>query len=127
MAMPIKTHFVGEYSQDGGQWLPIKEDMNLSSYDGELVLRGRMDVELPEETWMKSRFNHIGMSVSVNGEIVFESSSEAFPELCGNSWIGWLIPALEPEDVLKIHLYNPHNFGNKDAYKYISGFYLHGQ
>ena len=75
---PLPLQFVGEYSQNGGEWQTLRKDTNLSAYDGDLVIRGRFNEELPEGTNIKNYLNHIGMSVYMNGEILYESSVEQY-------------------------------------------------
>ena len=116
MSFQFPLQFIGEYSQDGGDWQTFREETNLSAYDGELVLRGRFSPELPEGAQIRFYLNHIGMSIHLDGESVFESSMEMYPEMCGNSWIDWGMPALGEDEFMEIHLHNPHNYGNVDAY-----------
>lgn len=115
MALPLELRFVGEYSQKGGEWQPLSEDTELSAFDGDLVLRGRFDSELPEGVCICFYLDHIGMSISVNGENM-EFSNEKFPELCGVSWCEYEFPVLSEDDVIEISLYNLHSYGNQDAY-----------
>ena len=116
MSFQLPLQFIGEYSQSGGEWQTYEETTKLSSYDGDLVLRGRFDPELPEGAQIRFYLNHIGMSIEMKGETIFESGIEMYPEMCGNSWIDWEMPALEADDCIEIHLHNPHNYGNVDAY-----------
>ncbi|MGN1187444.1 MAG: sensor histidine kinase, partial [Lachnospiraceae bacterium] len=115
-AMLLELKFEGEYSQNGGSWQQLSEDTDLSAFDGDLVLRGRFDIELPEGTCIYSYLDHIGMSVSVNGEKIYEMSNEINSDMCGTDWQGWLLPALAEGDLIEIELHNPHSYGNKDAY-----------
>ena len=39
-AFPLPIQFVGEYSQNGGEWQTLNKDTDLSAYDGDLVIRG---------------------------------------------------------------------------------------
>lgn len=114
--MPLPLQFVGEYSQDGGEWQTLSREIDLSACDGDLVLRGRFDFELYEGTQLKLYLNHIGMNISINGECIFESSMEQYPDMCGNAWVSWVLPALSPEDTIEIRLQNSHSYGNSDAY-----------
>ena len=81
MSMPMPLQFVGEYSQDGGEWQTLSGETDLSACDGDLVLRGRFDPDLQEGTQIKLYLNHIGMNISINGECIFESSMEQYPDM----------------------------------------------
>lgn len=127
MSIPLPFQFMGEYSQDGGEWQTLSEETDLSAYDGDLVLQVRFDPELMEGANVKFYLNHIGMNISMNGESIFESSQEKYPDMCGNAWISWTLPALTPEDTIEIQLHNPHNYGNKEAYnEFLDSMYMCG-
>lgn len=115
-AMSLQLKFAGEYSQNGGEWQTLSEDTELSAFDGDLVLRGRFDMELPEGACICFYLNHIGMTVSVNGEDTYEMSNEINSDMCGTSWQEWLMPAMAEGDLIEVKLHNPHSYGNKDAY-----------
>lgn len=115
-AMPLPLKFVGEYSQNGGEWYPLREDTDLSAFSGELSLRGRFDPELPEGACIYFYLDHIGMNISVNGEDPYQMSNEVYPDMCGSYWQEWLLPAVAEDDVIEIQLHNPHSYGNRDAY-----------
>ena len=108
--------FAGEYSQNGEGWQTLSEDTNVSAFDGDLSLRGRFDMELPEGACICFYLDHIGMSVSVNGENTYELSNEMNSDMCGTDWQEWLLPVMEKGDLIEIKLHNPHSYGNKDAY-----------
>ena len=116
LSLPYSLKFVGEYSQNGGDWQTLGEDTDLSAFDGDLTLQGRFDTELPEGATIQFYLDHIGMTISVNGDDTFEMSNELFPELCGAGWVDWDMPALSEEDVIEIKLHNPHSYGNREAY-----------
>ena len=80
---------------------------DLSSYNGAVTLRGRFDTELLEGAEIRFYLNHIGVDIYRDGEILYESSHEKFPDMCGSTWVSWVLPAASPEDVLEIKLYNP--------------------
>ena len=73
-------------------------------------------MELPEGACICFYPDHIGMSVSVNGENTYELSNEMNSDMCGTDWQEWLLPAMEKGDLIEIKLHNPHSYGNKDAY-----------
>lgn len=125
--IPVPLGFEGEYSQNQGPWQPLSEKNGLSSYDGDLVLRGRFDLELPEGAQLKFYLNHIGISIYVNGQNVFESSYEKYPEMCGRLWCEWEYWNVTEEDTLEIHLHNPHSYGNRNAYnEFLDSLYMGG-
>lgn len=127
MSIPIPLHFTGEYSQNGGEWQTLDTETDLSAYHGDVTLRGRFDTELPEGAGIWFYLNHIGMDIYRDGEILYESSQEKFPDMCGSTWVAWALPATSPDDVLEIRLYNPHSFGNRDAYhQFLDSIYIGG-
>ena len=98
MSIPMPVHFTGEYSQGGGEWQMLDAKTDLSSYNGAVTLRGRFDTELLE--WAEIRFylNHIGVDIYRDGEILYESTHEKFPDMCGSTWVSWVLPAASPRD-----------------------------
>lgn len=104
-AMSLQLEFVGEYSQNGGEWKTLSEDADLSAFDGDLQLRGRFDMELPEGACIYFYLDHIGMNVSVNGENIYELSNEINTDMCGTDWQEWLLPAMSENDVIEISSY----------------------
>ena len=127
MSIPMPVHFTGEYSQGGGEWQMLDAKTDLSSYNGAVTLRGRFDTELLEGAEIRFYLNHIGVDICRDGEILYESSHEKFPDMCGSTWVSWVFPSASPEDVLEIRLYNPHSFGNRDAYnQFLDSIYIGG-
>ena len=116
MSLPFPVHFTGDYSENGGEWQTLDAETDLSAYHKTVTLRGRFDTELPEGAELRFYLNHIGMEIYRDGEILWESSLEKFPGMCGSTWVSWELPAIAPEDVLEIRLFNPHSFGNRNAY-----------
>lgn len=125
MSMPFPLHFTGEYSQNGGEWQMLDTETDLSAYNGDVMFRGRFDTELPEGAEIRFYLNHIGMDIYRNGEILYESSYEKYPDMCGSTWVSWTLPAASQEDVFEIRLYNPHGFGNRDSYnQFLDSIYM---
>lgn len=128
MAFVIDTEFVGEYTLGDSEWKPLDENTRLSSFDGDLVLRGRFRETFP--VYVSFYLNHIGVVISVNGEEVFESgrARDEIPEMvCGSYWSGWLYEEAKQEDVIEIRLHNPHNYGNVGAYEeFLNSLHLGG-
>ena len=70
-ALAFETDFVGEYSQNGSDWKELTKNTKVSAYDGDLLLRGKFSETVP--MYYNFYLNHIGMTISVNGEDVFTS------------------------------------------------------
>lgn len=95
----------------------LKKNTKFSSFDGDLVLRGQFEEILG--TYVNFYLNHIGVSISVNGEEVFWSGriQEDIPEImCAANWSSWFREEPKPEDIVEIRLHNPHSYGNAGAY-----------
>lgn len=125
----IETEFIGEYSLGGSEWKPLSPEVKLSGFGGDLILRGQLD--LLEGIYLSFYLNHIGISISVNGERVFESGriEDDLPEMiCGSYWSGWYPEEpLQEGDEIEIRLHNPHSYGNPDAYhEFLNSLYLGG-
>ena len=122
----IKNQFVGEYSQNGGEWKEYDKNTNISSYDGDVILRGNFTY--PLEASLSFYTDHIGVSIYVDGEPVAMMGriNDDVPELiCGRYWNSWIYEGENPEQDIEIHLHNPHKYGNAGAYdEFINSFYL---
>ena len=125
MPIPRECVFSGEYSYDGENWYPYNEDSDISAFKGDLVLKGHLDSDIEEETILNFLCNHIGVSVYVNGEIMFmDAPSEIknhgidlMASVCGKRWEQILCPAITTEDEIEFRFINYHKHGNKNAYK----------
>ncbi len=125
MPVPRECVFSGEYSYDGEKWYPYNEDSDISAFKGDLVLKGHLDSDIEEETILNFLCNHIGVSVYVNGEIMFmDAPSEIknhgidlMASVCGKRWEQILCPAITTEDEIEFRFINYHKHGNKNAYK----------
>lgn len=127
-AISVQLKFVGQYSYNGEEWQTLSEDTDLSAFDGDLTLRGRFDMELPEGACIYFYLNHIGMNVSVNSDNPYQLSNEINSDMCGTCWQGWFLPAMSEDDVIEIQLHNPHNYGNKTAYnQLLDSIYMGGE
>lgn len=120
LSMPLFQNFTGEYSQEGGEWLPLDTDTMLSAYDGDVILRGHLEYGVPEGALLNFYLNHIGYSFSINGEpyslsAVMETGMNS--SVCGREWGAVLSPEITAEDTIEIHLHNPHRFGNRLAFR----------
>lgn len=120
MSILLPAAFQGEYRLGEGNWETYTENTELSALKGDLYIKGNFAYEIPENLILNFYLDHIAMSMSVNGEQVFITSTmdipEAMADSCGVSWNGWVSTGIMPEDEVEIHLHNPHRFGNKRAY-----------
>ena len=127
--------FSGEYCYGDGEWKPLANAGRLSAFEGDLWLRGQFTLDgdsIPANMQVCFYLNHIRMSAYCNEEEFYESSSEmvfspyssernTMPSTCGNSWHLLVTEDMAKEDVLEIHLSNPHNYGNANAYEEFLG------
>lgn len=116
-AFVLETEFVGEYRLGESEWQQLEKNTRFSAFDDDLVLRGRFKDQLP--LCVSFYLNHIGVTVSVNGEEVFCSgrTGDDVPEMmCGSYWSSWFSEELSEDDEIEIRLHNPHQYGNAGAY-----------
>lgn len=117
MSFVIGVDFVGEYRQGDSDWQPLNEDTRLSAFDGDVILRGQFTEPLPGA--ISYYMNHIGVTITVDGEVVSCSgrvSDEIPPEVCGNYWNTCLHEKETPVEEIEIRLHNPHQYGNANAF-----------
>lgn len=134
----LRPVFEGEYSLDGEEWFSLSEEVKFSALEGDLFLRGQFVVEGAPfwESYIVSGYlKHIRLSISVNGEHVYTSDAEqvwgekaesrnTMASTCGSVWVNWKFENMKPEDMVEIHLSNPHSFGNPEAYNvFLDSFY----
>lgn len=125
LPVPMPQKFIGEYSYDGETWQPLVDEADISALDGDLFLRGNFLREMQEGWKLNFYRNHIGVSIKVNGEQIYMDTLMMIPDLptdlfaamCAREWMCAFVPAIGQEDIVEIHLHNPHIFGNKTAYK----------
>lgn len=125
MPVPKEYAFIGEYTYDGTNWYPYNEDSNMSALEGDVVLRGHLDSDIPEGGILNFYCNHIGVSIYVNEEALhIDTPSEIknyginlMPSMCGKRWEQLLCPEITVDDELEIRFINYHKHGNKNAYK----------
>lgn len=125
--MPVPRQYVllGEYSYDGGNWYPYNEDSDISSLEGDLAVRGHLDSDVTEGAMLNLFCNHIGVSIYVNGEMVYINAPaelksygmDLMSSMCGKRWEQTLFPEITTEDEVEFHFSNCHKHGNKHAYK----------
>ena len=120
MPVPKEYVFTGEYSYDGENWHAYNEDSELSALKGDVIVKGHLDSDVPEGGILNFYCNHIGVSIYLNGEMIYldaPSESDLMPSICGKRWEQLLCPEITVEDEIEIRFVNHHNYGNKDAYK----------
>ena len=132
MPIPKKYVFTGEYSYDGTNWYPYSEDSEISALDGDIIIKGHLDSDIPEGGILNIYCNHIGISMYMNGELVFIDTLteirnygiDVKASMCGKRWEQLLCPEILAEDEIEIRLINYHNHGNKNAYKEVLSSFL---
>lgn len=132
MPIPKEYVFSGEYSYDGEHWYPYSEDSDISALEGDLIVKGHFDSDLPEGGILNFYTNHIGVSIYVNGELIYlDSQSEIkdygmdlMASMCGKSWDQLLCPEIAAEDEVEMRFINYHNHGNENAYNEILSSFL---
>ena len=125
MPVPMALEFTGEYSYDGKNWYPYSEDGDISALEGDMIVKGHFDSEVPEGGILNLYCNHIGVSIYLNGELIYldmpselkSHGRDLMASMCGKRWEQLMCPAITPEDEIEIHFINYHNHGNNNAYK----------
>ena len=130
MAIPLPLNFEGTYSFDNGQtWQTLTDSSNLSTGQGDLLLRGHFDSEIFPGGILYLYRDHFAVTITVNGEIWFRSmqaeilaAGEAgkpyLADNCGREWqmVGFE-NGLSAADTLEIHLQKMHGYIEPDAYR----------
>ena len=130
MAVPLPLYFEGEYSFDGGEnWQTLTSSSDLSTDRGDLLLRGHFNEDLFPGAILYLYRDHIGIAITVNGELNFRSiQSEILtlgeagkPYLADNCGRDWAMVGLENgllrTDTMEIHLQKMHDYIDPDAYR----------
>ena len=125
MTVPLEIGFSGEYSYDGQNWYPYDEKEDISSYKGDVTIKGHFDSDIFEGGILNLYCNHIGVSIYVNGEMLYidapaemkEHGIALMPSMCGKRWEQVLCPTITTEDEIEFRFNNSHKYGNKNAYK----------
>ncbi|MGN0637525.1 MAG: sensor histidine kinase [Huintestinicola sp.] len=112
--------FKGEYSLDSGEtWQTLSEDTDIPAEYGSVILKGSFGIGFPEGANLHFYLDHITMDIFIDGEQVFDDSRNEIglnSTTCGRVWRHWLTPEISEDDIVEIHLANPHKFGNTNAY-----------
>lgn len=116
-ASTLPVSFRGEYRQGEGEWKELKTDTKLSAFDGDLWLRGELDESMDAVLYFHR--DHLALTIYVDEEPIYWSGYEpgdGREGLCGDMWTGWWIREEYLGRELRIHLSNPHKYGNPNAY-----------
>ena len=132
LAVPMEYSFTGEYSYDGQNWYPYSEDSDISALDGEMIVKGHFDSDVPEGGILNFYCNHIGMTIYVNSEMIYMDApaemkflgKDLMASMCGKHWEQLMCPEITTEDEIEIHFINYHTHGNKNAYKEVLSSFL---
>ena len=125
MPIPLELGFSGKYSYDGKKWLEYNNTNDISALKGDVVIKGHLDSDIGEGAILNIYSNHIGISVYVNGEMIYlDSASEIkdfgidlMPSMCGIQWKQLKCPSITTKDEIEFRFINYHKHGNKNAYK----------
>lgn len=125
MPVPMEIVFDGEYSYDGENWYPYSMDSAISALEGDIIVRGHFDTDISEGAILNLFCNHIGVSVYVNGEMIYiDTPAEIknygiglMASMCGKRWEQMSFPVVTTADEIEFRFVNPHKHGNKEAYR----------
>ena len=125
LPIPMPQEFIGEYSYDGENWQALTGDADISALDGDLFLQGSFLREMKAGWHLNFYRNHIGVSVKVNGEQIYIDAilgipnidTGLFASMCAREWISVPVPEISTQDIVEVHLHNPHAVGNNTAYR----------
>ena len=130
LAIPLPLNFEGEYSFDGGEsWQVLTASSDLSTNQGDLLLRGHFDEDLFPGGILYLYRDHFGITITTNGELNFmsvqseiltlgEAGKNYLADTCGREWtlIGFENGLLRT-DTVEIHLQKMHDHIDPDAYR----------
>lgn len=120
MALLFPIGLEGEYSQDGGEWKTYEPGEFISALKGDVIFRGNFAMDLSEVTEYQFYLNHVVLTIYRDGEKVYCSLPEyplSTETTCVEKWDTWFCEPIQPDEVLEIHLHNPHKAGNVQAYQ----------
>lgn len=134
LSSPSRLHLTGEYSRDGETWSPL-EEADFSDWEGDILLRGHFDADIPEGLRIYWYRDHIGIELFVNGErescdtvaMLLQLGEKITADFCGSEWYYQLSPGILPEDTVEFRLYDPHPYGNGGAVReFLDNLYVTG-
>ena len=118
--------FEGEYKIADGDWIPFVEGEHISATKGDIMLKGVLKVYEPQtnQTYgnvekgslMSFNANHINLSLTDNGQVVFVSDVEERiigEDTCGNIWC--VVETIGEDGCFEATIRNYHRFGNESA------------
>lgn len=130
LAIPLPLNFEGEYSFDGGEtWQVLTAASDLSTEQGDLLLRGHFDEELFPGGILYLYRDHFGITITINGALNFmsiqseiltmgEAGKSYLADICGREWT--LIEfenGLLCTDTIEIRLQKMHDYIEPNAYR----------
>ena len=117
--------FQGEYRIGEEKWMPVTENIHISSMQGPVTLKGNFIMRDPEtnellgnaepETMIAVYLNHLNLNIFIDNQIVYQSDAEnpIFGAVtCGQIWEVFTVMQEEP---IEIVLTNSHKYGNENA------------
>lgn len=124
-ASALTASFSGEYKLGDGEWQSIPQDGHIPSTQGEVTLRGKFIVSLPDGEFLTDNpegfyfnfyCNHISVQMRVGEETVtFDTEHPKIgADACGAMWSAYLFPE-SADGVTEIIISNPHKHGNEMA------------
>ena len=130
LAIPLPLNFEGEYSFNGGQtWQKLTDSSDLSTDQGDLLLRGHFDNEIFPGGILYLYRDHFGITTKINEDLYYmsvqaeiltlgEAGKEYIADNCGREWalVGFE-NGLQPTDTIEIHLQKMHDYIDPDAYR----------
>lgn len=129
MAIPLPLDFEGEYSFDGESWQTLDQTSNLSTNQGDLLLRGHFNEEIFPGGVLYLLRDHFAITITVNGEIYYQSLQAEILMLgdagkpyladnCGREWARIeLGNGILNTDTVEIRLQKMHRYIDRDAYR----------
>ena len=124
-AIVLTASFSGEYKIDNGEWQPIQEDEHISSTQGDVTLRGKFLVFLPDGEFLTDNpegfafnfyCNQLSIKLNVGGEsVVLDTENPSVgANACGALWAAYFFPE-GSDGRVEIVISNPHSHGNEMA------------
>ena len=124
-ASMLTASFSGEYKIEDGDWKTIAQGEHIPSTQGEVTLRGKFNVLLPDGEFLTDNpegfsfnfyCNHISVKVRVGGkEELFDTEHPQIgADACGVMWVPYYFPE-GTDGITEIVISNPHKLGNDMA------------
>ena len=125
-ALIAQVYFDGEYRVADGEWQPIVEGEHIPATKGDVTLRGNFHMLTPDGEYVgiyrgdepiAFYIDHINLTFCEVGiePVVMEMEDPQYgSSVCGVNWVAYHLESAS-EDLIEIHIHNPHNFGNETA------------